>query len=71
LTIVEKKRMANFIANKLSEILFEKVGGVLEARIPPEILKDFTSRTGMIPRLLSSTASTFQTWTSFPFADQT
>jgi hypothetical protein len=41
LTIVEKKRMANLIANKLSEILFEKVGGVLEARISPETLKEF------------------------------
>jgi hypothetical protein len=41
LTIVEKKRLANFIANKLSEILFEKVGGVLEARISPETLKSF------------------------------
>jgi hypothetical protein len=41
LTIVEKKRMANFIANKLSGILFEKVGGVLEARISPETLKEF------------------------------
>lgn len=41
LTVVEKKRIANFIANKLSEILFEKVGNVLEARIPPETLKDF------------------------------
>jgi len=41
LTIVEKKRVANFIANKLSEILFEKVGGILEARISPETLKEF------------------------------
>ncbi|MEM3731677.1 MAG: hypothetical protein QW667_07100 [Candidatus Bathyarchaeia archaeon] len=41
LTIVEKKRLANFIANKLSEILFEKVGSVVEARIPPETLKEF------------------------------
>ena len=41
LTVVEKKRVANFIANKLSQILFEKVGGVLEARIPPETLKGF------------------------------
>jgi hypothetical protein len=41
LAIVEKKRSANFVANKLSEILFEKVGGVLEARIPPETLKRF------------------------------
>jgi len=41
LTVVEKKRVANFIANKLSEILFEKMGGVLEARIPPETLSEF------------------------------
>jgi hypothetical protein len=41
LTIVEKKRVANFVANKLSEILFDKVGGVVEARIPPETLRDF------------------------------
>jgi hypothetical protein len=33
LTVVEKKRLANFIANKLSEILFEKIGGIVEARI--------------------------------------
>ncbi len=41
LTVVEKKQMANFVANKLSEMLFEKVGGVLEARIAPETLKQF------------------------------
>jgi hypothetical protein len=41
LTIVEKKRLANFIANKLSETIFEKVGGILEARIPPETLRQF------------------------------
>ncbi len=41
LTVVEKKRVANFIANKLSEILFEKVGGILEAKIPPETLREF------------------------------
>jgi hypothetical protein len=41
LTVVEKKRVANFIANKLSQILFEKVGGILEARISPETLKGF------------------------------
>ena len=41
LTIVEKKRVANFVANKLGEILFRKVGGVVEARIPPETLRDF------------------------------
>ncbi|MDH5459481.1 MAG: hypothetical protein OEY95_03730 [Candidatus Bathyarchaeota archaeon] len=41
LTIVEKKRLANFMANKLSGILFEKVGGIVEARIPPETLREF------------------------------
>jgi hypothetical protein len=41
LTVVEKKRVANFVANKLSEILFEKMGGIVEARIPPETLSDF------------------------------
>jgi hypothetical protein len=41
LTIVEKKRVANFIANKLSELLFDKVGGIVEARIPPETLREF------------------------------
>src|SRR4030043_481073 len=41
LTVVEKKRVANFVANKLSEMLFEKGGGVLEARIAPETLKQF------------------------------
>jgi len=41
LTVVEKKRIANFIANKLSEIIFEKIGGIVEARIPPETLREF------------------------------
>jgi hypothetical protein len=41
LTVVEKKRLANFIANKLSELLFEKVGRIVEARISPETLKEF------------------------------
>jgi hypothetical protein len=41
LTIVEKKRLANFIANKLSEVLFEKMGVIVEARIAPETLKEF------------------------------
>jgi hypothetical protein len=41
LTVVEKKRLANFIANKLSEILFEKMGVIVEARIPPETLRKF------------------------------
>jgi hypothetical protein len=41
LTVVEKKRVANFIANKLSEILFEKVGVILEVRISPKTLSEF------------------------------
>jgi uncharacterized protein YkuJ len=41
LTIVEKKRLANSVANDLSKILFEKTGGILEARISPETLKKF------------------------------
>ena len=41
LTVVEKKRVANFIANKLSEILFDKIGVIVEARIPPEVLSEF------------------------------
>ena len=41
LTVVEKKRLANFIANKLSEILFEKMGSIVEAKIPPETLRTF------------------------------
>jgi len=44
LTVVEKKRIANFIANKLSEIIFEKVGGIIEARIPPETLRGFHTK---------------------------
>lgn len=41
LTIVEKKDIANRIANRLSEIIYEEMGQVLEARILPETLKDF------------------------------
>jgi len=41
LTVVEKKRTANFVANKLSEILSGKLGFIVEAHIPPETLRDF------------------------------
>ena len=41
LTIVEKKIRANFIANRLSETIYERVGHIAEARIPPETLHDF------------------------------
>jgi len=39
LIVLEKKGRANYIANKLSEILFIKSGKILEARIPPEALR--------------------------------
>ncbi|MEM2099034.1 MAG: hypothetical protein QXU99_04725 [Candidatus Bathyarchaeia archaeon] len=41
LIVVEKKRLANFVANKLSGILFGKVGSIVEARISPETLRAF------------------------------
>jgi hypothetical protein len=41
LTVVEKKRVANFVANKLGELLFEKVGVVVVAKISPETLNAF------------------------------
>jgi len=44
LTVVEKKRLANFIANKLNDIIFEKVRGIVEARIAPETLRGFHSK---------------------------
>jgi hypothetical protein len=44
LTVVEKKRLANFIANKLSGITYEKLGYIVEARIPPETLRGFHSK---------------------------
>jgi len=44
LTVVEKKRLANFIANKLSEIVFERVGGIITARIAPETLRGFHTK---------------------------
>jgi hypothetical protein len=44
LTVVEKKRLANFIANKLNDIIFEKARGIVEARIPPETLRKFHTK---------------------------
>ena len=41
LTVVEKKDVANRIANRLSEIIYGEMGQVLEARILPETLKEF------------------------------
>ena len=44
LTVVEKKRVANYVANKLSDLLFERNGAIVEARITPETLKAFHER---------------------------
>lgn len=44
LTVIERKRLANFVANKLSEVIFERIGGIVEARISPEALKAFHMR---------------------------
>jgi hypothetical protein len=44
LTVVEKKRLANFIANQLGGIVYEKLGRIVEARIPPETLRGFHSK---------------------------
>jgi len=41
LVVVEKKNMANLVANKLSEIIFDKVGAILQVKIPPKTLKEF------------------------------
>jgi hypothetical protein len=40
-SFTQVERLANFIANKLSEILFDKIGSIVEARIPPETLRAF------------------------------
>ncbi len=41
LVVLEKKRRANMVANRLSEALFGRVGAIVEARIPPEVLEEF------------------------------
>ncbi len=44
LVVLEKKRRANFVANRLSELVFGEVGSIVEARIPPEELEEFHKR---------------------------
>jgi len=44
LTVVEKKRLANFIANKMNDIIFEEGRGIVTARIAPETLRGFHSK---------------------------
>ena len=41
LTVLEKKRRANLVANSLSKIVFLTAGHIVEARIPPETLQKF------------------------------
>ena len=41
LTIFEKKSRANNVANEMSKALFMSLGQIVEARIPPEVLKRF------------------------------
>ncbi|MCW3979824.1 MAG: hypothetical protein NWF12_08765, partial [Candidatus Bathyarchaeota archaeon] len=41
LAVVEKKAIANRIANRLSEIAFGEMGVIVEARILPDTLKEF------------------------------
>ncbi|MGQ9514131.1 MAG: hypothetical protein ACUVTL_03650 [Thermoproteota archaeon] len=41
LLVVEKKATANWAANLLSEIIFVSIGGIVEARITPPILKRY------------------------------
>ena len=41
LTVVEKKEIANRVANRLSELAFGEMGVIVEARILPETLKEF------------------------------
>ncbi len=40
-TIVDKKAIANRVANKLSDIVFGEMGVIVETRILPETLKDY------------------------------
>jgi hypothetical protein len=41
LTVVERKNLANSIANQLSKLLYGRMGEVAEARISPEVLREF------------------------------
>ena len=41
LAVVDKKAIANRVANRLSEIAFGAMGAIVEARILPETLKEF------------------------------
>jgi hypothetical protein len=55
LVVVDKKAIANRIANKLSEIAFGEMGVIVEARILPETMKFHHNKEG--------TGHLFRTWT--------
>lgn len=44
LTVLEKKRRANFIASQLSRIIYARSDAILEARISPQALRDFHAK---------------------------
>jgi len=44
LLVIERKLLANNIANRLSEALFVTSGYITEARIQPEVMRDFHER---------------------------
>jgi hypothetical protein len=44
LTVLEKKRRANFIATQLSRVIYARSDAILEARISPETFREFHSR---------------------------
>lgn len=41
LTVLEKKQRANNIANALSKLVFIESGAIVEARIPPDVMRQF------------------------------
>ena len=44
LVVMEKKLVANNVANRLSDAIFVTSGYITEAKIPPEVLRDFHER---------------------------
>lgn len=44
LTVLEKKRRANFIATQLSRVIYARSDAILEARISPQTLREFHAK---------------------------
>ena len=44
LTVLEKKRRANFIATQLSRVIYARSDAILEARISPDTLREFHAK---------------------------